>query len=188
MAEAAALLRGRYGMDVTIRFNSDRRSGGAWLVTHAVDAVRANSEIGIRAALLPRMAVPADLAARKTEVSAGISRLAGRVEALLADPAATRAQVWEPKREIQAMQRRLHDLETRGAEQDGERLAVFAYVGTRSLASAGVATDIADDPERRYANVEVAGPADAIAFLDRAAVLLDSYNAAADEPPAPRRR
>lgn len=49
--EAAEALRAHYGRDVTIRFNSDRRSGGAWLVTHARDSISANAEIGICAAL-----------------------------------------------------------------------------------------------------------------------------------------
>lgn len=44
---AAEMLREAYGMDVTIRFNSDRESGGAWLVTHAVDGIDANAEVGI---------------------------------------------------------------------------------------------------------------------------------------------
>lgn len=33
VAEAAELLAGEYGQDIEIRFNSDRESGGAWLVT-----------------------------------------------------------------------------------------------------------------------------------------------------------
>lgn len=45
--EAAEVLAEAYGMDVTIRFNSDRRSGGAWLVTDAVDGIGRNAEIGI---------------------------------------------------------------------------------------------------------------------------------------------
>lgn len=48
---AAELLRAHYGRDVTIRFNSDRKSGGAWLVTHARDGIFANAEIGICASL-----------------------------------------------------------------------------------------------------------------------------------------
>jgi hypothetical protein len=49
--EAAERLQGHYGRDVTIRFNSDRQSGGAWLVTHARDSISANTEIGICASL-----------------------------------------------------------------------------------------------------------------------------------------
>lgn len=45
---AAENLREAYGLDVTIRFNSDRKSGSAWLVTDAVDTVGSNAEIGIR--------------------------------------------------------------------------------------------------------------------------------------------
>src|SRR4051794_25827802 len=45
--EAARVLEGAYGMDVTIRFNSDRRSGSAWLKTDAVDGVWLNAEVGI---------------------------------------------------------------------------------------------------------------------------------------------
>lgn len=51
VCEAADALARAYGMDVTMRFNSNRRSGGAWLRTHTVDAIGANSEIGITAGL-----------------------------------------------------------------------------------------------------------------------------------------
>lgn len=47
VARAAETLREAYAMDVTIRFNSDRRSGGAFLVTDPVDGIGANAEIGI---------------------------------------------------------------------------------------------------------------------------------------------
>lgn len=49
---SAELLVKAYGMDVTIRFNSDRHSGGAWLLTHRDDRVWANAEIGITATLV----------------------------------------------------------------------------------------------------------------------------------------
>lgn len=49
--QAAQLLADTYGMNVTVRFNSDRRSGGAWLLTHPVDRVGANAEIGLCASL-----------------------------------------------------------------------------------------------------------------------------------------
>jgi hypothetical protein len=45
--EAARALAGAYRMDITIRFNSDRASGGAWLVTHERDDIGSNAEIGI---------------------------------------------------------------------------------------------------------------------------------------------
>lgn len=47
VSRAAEMLRDAYGMDVTIRFNSDRESGSAWLKTHETDGFGANSEIGI---------------------------------------------------------------------------------------------------------------------------------------------
>jgi hypothetical protein len=50
--QAAERLQAAYGMDVVIRFNSDRASGGAWLRTHDHDAIGANSEIGIGAFLV----------------------------------------------------------------------------------------------------------------------------------------
>jgi hypothetical protein len=52
VAEAARLLADAYGMDVTIRFNSDRESGGAYLRTHAVDSIDANAEVGIGARIV----------------------------------------------------------------------------------------------------------------------------------------
>jgi hypothetical protein len=53
---AAQLLRDTYGMDVTVRFNSDRESGGAWLRTHPVDRIGANAEIGITASVITERA------------------------------------------------------------------------------------------------------------------------------------
>ena len=52
VAQAADMLAEGYGMDVTVRFNSDRLSGGAWLVTHeGPDQLGANAEIGLCASL-----------------------------------------------------------------------------------------------------------------------------------------
>ena len=50
---AAEALRRQYPRDVSIRFNSDRKSGGAWLVTHPVDTFGTNTEIGICAGYYP---------------------------------------------------------------------------------------------------------------------------------------
>lgn len=50
--QAAERLQEAYGMDVVIRFNSDRASGGAWLRTHERDGIGANGEIGIAASLV----------------------------------------------------------------------------------------------------------------------------------------
>lgn len=49
---AASALVDAYKRHVTIRFNSDRESGGAFLVTHATDSVGANSEVGICASVV----------------------------------------------------------------------------------------------------------------------------------------
>lgn len=51
---AAEMLQDVYGMSVAIRFNSDRKSGGAWLVTDAVDGFGRNADIGICASLAYR--------------------------------------------------------------------------------------------------------------------------------------
>jgi hypothetical protein len=50
--EAAERLQDAYGMDVMIRFNSNRASGGAWLRTHEHDGISANAEIGIGASVV----------------------------------------------------------------------------------------------------------------------------------------
>lgn len=50
-AEALAALYG--GADVQIRFNSDGRSGGAFLITHPADHFLGNAEVGISANLTP---------------------------------------------------------------------------------------------------------------------------------------
>jgi len=49
---AAQLLADAYGYPVTIRFNSDRRSGGAWLKTDDPDGIWLNAEVGIGASLI----------------------------------------------------------------------------------------------------------------------------------------
>jgi len=53
---AAEALRTAYPRNVTIRFNSDRRSGGAWLITHEVDGFGRNAEIGITFGYYPNPA------------------------------------------------------------------------------------------------------------------------------------
>jgi hypothetical protein len=50
--EAAERLQDAYGLDVVIRFNSNRASGGAWLRTHEHDGISANAEIGIGASVV----------------------------------------------------------------------------------------------------------------------------------------
>lgn len=50
--KAAEALRDHFGMDVTIRFNSNRMSGGAWLVDSDRNTISSNSSIGLSAALV----------------------------------------------------------------------------------------------------------------------------------------
>jgi hypothetical protein len=52
VAGAGRVLAEAYGMDVTIRFNSDRESGGAFLMTHKTDGIGANAEVGICASVV----------------------------------------------------------------------------------------------------------------------------------------
>lgn len=47
----AAILRDHFHQDVTIRFNSNRRSGGAWLVDSQEDHIGCNDSIGLSASL-----------------------------------------------------------------------------------------------------------------------------------------
>lgn len=48
--EAASAMAERFGTDVEVRFNSDRRGGGAWLVTHPGEkGISANTWVGINA-------------------------------------------------------------------------------------------------------------------------------------------
>lgn len=52
--QAAEALSDLYdGAPVTIRFNSDRRSGGAWLKTVEPDYIGGNAEVGINASVSP---------------------------------------------------------------------------------------------------------------------------------------
>lgn len=48
----AELLREHFGTDVTIRFNSDRRSGGAYLVDSKENSIGSNCSIGLGAKLI----------------------------------------------------------------------------------------------------------------------------------------
>lgn len=57
VANAANLLHERFEMPVTIRFNSDGESGGAWLKTHERDRIGANAEIGISAEIITQRRV-----------------------------------------------------------------------------------------------------------------------------------
>lgn len=51
VSQAAEALASLYRHDVTVRFNSDRRSGGAWVLTNPEDGVWRNAEVGITAHL-----------------------------------------------------------------------------------------------------------------------------------------
>lgn len=52
--QEAEFLRDHFHSNVTIRYNSDRLSGGAWLVDAPVDTFGANSSIGLGASLVNR--------------------------------------------------------------------------------------------------------------------------------------
>ena len=51
IVKEAAFLRDHFNADVTIRFNSDRLSGGAWLVDSPEESLFSNSSIGLGASL-----------------------------------------------------------------------------------------------------------------------------------------
>lgn len=50
--QEAEFLRDHYGVNVTIRYNSDRMSGGAWLIDSEEDNIGSNSSIGLGARLV----------------------------------------------------------------------------------------------------------------------------------------
>lgn len=52
--QEAKFLREHFHSDVTIRYNSDRLSGGAWLVDAPVDTLVTNSSIGLGVSLVNR--------------------------------------------------------------------------------------------------------------------------------------
>lgn len=52
VVQEAEFLRDHYGVDVTIRYNSDRMSGGAWLIDSEKDSIGSNSSIGLGARLV----------------------------------------------------------------------------------------------------------------------------------------
>ena len=50
--QEAEFLRDHYHINVTIRFNSNRLSGGAWLIDSNKDGIGSNSSIGLGASLV----------------------------------------------------------------------------------------------------------------------------------------
>lgn len=163
--QAAAVLADYYGIGVTIRFNSDRRSGGAWLVTHAVDGVGANAEIGICAGYYPDHVVPADVEGRLAELR--------RIAEAAADslPGAAPEDRFDIRRRQRDAEMRIVDLEVMGWEPGKPRLCLFAHIGNASLASPEVANSMEDEPSRRYAHVQVCDLTEALSFLVTNAVL-----------------
>jgi hypothetical protein len=133
---AAELLRTAYGMDVTIRFNSDRKSGGAWLVTDAVDGFGANAEIGIGASV--RFLDETD----KQRYLDSLERRFSGETSYLADELRELADQFAP----------------------GE-VVVYAHIGARALTDKTLATSYRDDPARGYYHSPAATIEDALAFV-----------------------
>jgi hypothetical protein len=129
---AAELLADAYRMPVTIRFNSDRRSGGAWLRTDEIDSFRANAEIGICARLVDERSV------------ASIREQAERWQRDDDDPSLNDDRR-RSAAEIAAESRR------RGEEIELEKgVQVEAHIGSRALVVKTLATSFTGQPERAY--------------------------------------
>ncbi len=133
VAHAADLLRDAYGMDVTIRFNSDRRSGGAWLATSKEDGFGLNAEIGITASLFDT----ADLKSALDEI----------------DPTG------------EAFRKRMAQDGQDAENPPATYIRMHAHIGTAALKDPGFATDMQDDPKRRYAHVICRTAEEALAVL-----------------------
>jgi hypothetical protein len=85
VAEGGRVLAEAYGMDVTIRFNSDRESGGAFLRTHEKDSIGANAEVGICASIVTaRHRAQAEASAQRSEGEARTGRAPWQREPLTA--------------------------------------------------------------------------------------------------------
>lgn len=132
--EAAKLLQDAFG-DVTIRFNSDRRSGGAWLVTSTGGGIGSDAEIGICASLF------------------SVSRLTQ-----------TFIDTWGEEGHIKVRQHIIDNLGGDPDGPD-EFTATYAYVGNIALRSFADANNRTDDPWRCYLHKRMASIREALAFV-----------------------
>jgi len=135
VARAAELLRDAYGMDVTIRFNSDRKSGGAFLVTSETDGFGYNAEIGICASIAFR---DEDERARYIERT---------------------RQRWADHPTIVA-----NSIAWAESCEPG-KVSVQAHIGAFALTDKSLASGYEDDPARGYYHGEAATIEDALAFV-----------------------
>jgi hypothetical protein len=62
---ASALLQRAFGRPFTLRFNSDRHSGGAFLCHQEENWIQSNSEVGLHLSLRPIFDAPADAPERR---------------------------------------------------------------------------------------------------------------------------
>lgn len=132
--EAAALLLDAYG-DVTIRFNSDRRSGGAWLVTSTGGGVCSDADIGIGASLFS-------------------------VKSLTQ----TFIKLWGEEGHSKVRQHIIDNLGGDPDGPD-EFTAVYAYIGNVALRSLADANNRTDDPWRCYLHKRMESIREALEFV-----------------------
>jgi len=136
VANAAEMLRAAYDMDVTIRFNSDRRSGGAWLVTSSEDRIGSNSDIGLSVRLV-------DVADRRARAAKNKERYG-----------------WEDDTDRMLLEDGFDP-----SKPPTHYLLFSSYIGNAALKDPATANAMTDDPNRRYASHSHASTADALAFV-----------------------
>lgn len=133
--EAAALLQDAYGA-VTIRFNSDRRSGGAWLVTSTGGGVGSDADIGICASLVSI-----------TNLTQTFIKLWGEAEG--------RSKV----------RQHIIDNLGGDPDGPDEFTAIYAHIGNSALRSLSDANNRTDDPWRCYLHKRMGSIREALDFV-----------------------
>lgn len=153
---AAELLAEAYSLPVVIRFNSDRRSGGAWLNTHETDGFGANAEIGICARLWSGEMQERAVARHQREIDTLNQEIADMQASASGDQGRVKLL-----RSIADTEQRM--LEHAQATEPG--IYVQAHIGAAALTDKTLATSYQDDPDRAYYHGEQDSLEDALAFV-----------------------
>lgn len=154
--QAATLLAQAYRLPVMIRFNSDRRSGGAWLCTDKVDGFGANAEIGICARLYSLQMQERAAARHEREIRSLNDEIASLQRAEAGDPGRVK------------LLRQSVDLEQTMLDRvlaTAPGIYVQAHIGARALVDKTLATSYLDDPARAYYHADQSSLEDALIFV-----------------------
>lgn len=136
VSRAAEMLRDAYGMDITIRFNSDRRYGGAWLMTSAEDKIGSNSDIGLNVQWV-------DVSYYREQAAKFKARYG-----------------WEDETDEMLSQDGFDP-----TNPPSHYLRFISFIGTAALKDPATANSMTDDPQRRYASNRHSSLDEALAFV-----------------------